>query len=797
VIMFAGHDRTYNAPAHARNAAAVVAAGGDDPLAKRMMLGQTTAWDLFTVLRRPDLSCTSWADKTLDALLASGGRKIPCTDCEDSGWYALVGQDPDLLTHLLRREGDGVQVLTAAGTWEQFNGTGRARIIDPEIAEDLADAVQSGAGGLLLRYVTPRAWLPPDTVMTAGAMPILAADAPNDTADEEGWTPFAVVDELDPGAVLDLIRLAPGPKVQIYDPNNGGWIADAAMLASLQSVKPPPLVELTAEQLPDIVAQVDASAPEFVDKAKEKVKEKAEEATTAAVSPDPRAEKLRRYWSIGGKGGAKIRWGTHGDWTRCFKYLSKYLGVRAKGYCQNMHKRNTGIYTGSRLNASGAVPAISSLISSLQIGAWVPENEGDYAMANGIKDGVYAERLDDAVLIRALTAGGFPVKPPDDWFGDPHLPGPTPLTVDDDGRVSGHIATFDVTHIGLPGRVHAPKSRSNYAYFKTGLLRTAGGKDVSVGQLTLAGGHAPLSADASRAVAHYDNTASAVADVNVGEDRHGIWVAGSLRPDIKPEQVRVLRASAPSGDWRPINGNLELVAVCQVNVPGFPVARARVASGAITAMVAAGARPLAVIKASAIADAAVEERIASLERSLAEMTGADEPDLVEFNDGVPAESVISLSEEELPEVPEPSLTTNEAVLRARQRVQASAERREAERVARRAEIRARVHGTDAEEELAVEEMITAAITAAAAGKKPKGSMPDGSFPIATVSDLKKAVKAFGRAKPSHKAAVKRHIISRARALKHTELIPDNWKPVAAAGVVTAAAADAATFPDER
>lgn len=61
------------------------------------------------------------------------------------------------------------------------------------------------------------------------------------------------------------------------------------------------------------------------------------------------AETLRRYWSSG-KGGAKIRWGTGGDWTRCVKQLSKYLGPRAKGYCQKMHKRNTGVYTGSRSN---------------------------------------------------------------------------------------------------------------------------------------------------------------------------------------------------------------------------------------------------------------------------------------------------------------------------------------------------------------------------------------------------------------------------------------------------------------
>lgn len=61
------------------------------------------------------------------------------------------------------------------------------------------------------------------------------------------------------------------------------------------------------------------------------------------------AETLRRYWSTGA-GASKIRWGTPGDWGRCNKQLSKYMGARAKGYCQLMHIRNTGVGTGSRLN---------------------------------------------------------------------------------------------------------------------------------------------------------------------------------------------------------------------------------------------------------------------------------------------------------------------------------------------------------------------------------------------------------------------------------------------------------------
>jgi hypothetical protein len=157
-----------------------------------------------------------------------------------------------------------------------------------------------------------------------------------------------------------------------------------------------------------------------------------------------------------------------------------------------------------------------------------------------------------------------------------------------------------------------PRSKSNYAYFHTGVVRTDAGTDVPVGQLTLAGGHASLEASAMEAVKHYDDTASAIADVHAGEDSYGIWVAGSLRPEARPEQIRALRASAPSGDWRPIRGALELVAVCQVNVPGFPIARARVASGAVMALVAAGASTLAKLKADPIAEMA--SRISRLEK---------------------------------------------------------------------------------------------------------------------------------------------------------------------------------------
>lgn len=207
-----------------------------------------------------------------------------------------------------------------------------------------------------------------------------------------------------------------------------------------------------------------------------------------------------------------------------------------------------------------------------------------------IIDGEYVEIRDDSLAVsRALTAGGGPLFPPAEWFSDPGFDRPMPISVTADGRIKGHIAAWRTDHIGMPPNTKPPRSRSDYAFFKTGVIQVDNGEEVQVGQLTLAGGHAPMTAGADDAVKHYDDTQSAVADVTVGEDEFGIWVSGGVRPGVTDEQIRALRASAPSGDWRPIDGSLELVAICQVNTPGFPIARAMVASGEVTALVAAGA----------------------------------------------------------------------------------------------------------------------------------------------------------------------------------------------------------------
>lgn len=220
----------------------------------------------------------------------------------------------------------------------------------------------------------------------------------------------------------------------------------------------------------------------------------------------------------------------------------------------------------------------------------------------------------EAASVTPISAAGGPVKPPAEWFDDPGLEDTVPFTIEDSGRVYGYFALKGQCHIGVQDRcVQPPPSESEFAYFTTGALTAEGCDcDIRVGTITMDTGHADLADDHRAAAAHYDHTGTVVADVTVGEDERGFWVAGALRPDLSDEQIRKLKASALSGDWRPIGTGLELVGLLAVNVPGFPVVKSRVASGRPTALVAAGAKPLAVKQ---------EERLDPVKSQLADIEG--------------------------------------------------------------------------------------------------------------------------------------------------------------------------------
>jgi hypothetical protein len=283
-------------------------------------------------------------------------------------------------------------------------------------------------------------------------------------------------------------------------------------------------------------------------------------------------QRLRDYWTKGA-GAAKIAWGTPNDLTRCHKYLVKYVGpTYAWGTCQNLHK--------------------------VALGTWNENHRG-----RGTKSVLKAAIDDDDPAIIALIDAAFAAAAeleddmetlahPLEWFQDPGFEAPTPLTITSDGRVLGHLASWETCHVGITGEcIKPPHSNTDYAHFRTGEVETADGELVAVGQITMDTGHAEKGDGPQAAVSHYDNTGTGVADVNAGEDAHGIWVAGAMRPGVSEQQMYVLKATgALSGDWRRIGGNLELVAALAVNVPGFPIPRvamAAAASGQTLSLIAA------------------------------------------------------------------------------------------------------------------------------------------------------------------------------------------------------------------
>jgi hypothetical protein len=247
------------------------------------------------------------------------------------------------------------------------------------------------------------------------------------------------------------------------------------------------------------------------------------------------------------------------------------------------------IYHGGRIRAATLcdIPAFIEAYIAL-----TDENGNVIAAGKTYPDLVLSSGKSSVSRRSALLAHAGPAwKPPAEWFENPQLSMPVGIQVTDDGRVYGHAAQWGSCHIGQTGVCVQPPREDHHPYFMTGELTASDGQKIPVGQITVHTGHAPTHLKATPATEHYDNTGYAVADVTVGNDSHGIWVAGAIRPGVDPQLIHELRAAGQvSGDWRRIGGQLRLVGLLGVNVPGFPVPnmRARVASGEVQALVAAG-----------------------------------------------------------------------------------------------------------------------------------------------------------------------------------------------------------------
>ena len=286
-----------------------------------------------------------WADRlwsghkaeTLGKL--SGDDRLP---------WGMVQTDPthtyDVVVGLRSVEGD-----TWCGQWG-VPIVGEPMQLDPDEIVAYIDAVESGAKGLILSAVRPQAFL--------GAAPAATKMAPTELP--EGARIFAVVDDLDRDAIIELYAIAAGGK--IWRRHAGGWYVDPGVATVLRSLKPPPTRVVPEELIASVLRQVDESTKE--DEYEETDPKKFHASALLPAAADIHAHeseivverallaaskygrgmpaKLQRYWLFG-EGAAKVRWGTPGAWRRCFRQLSKYMSPgKAKGACTNLSQKLGG-----------------------------------------------------------------------------------------------------------------------------------------------------------------------------------------------------------------------------------------------------------------------------------------------------------------------------------------------------------------------------------------------------------------------------------------------------------------------
>lgn len=280
-----------------------------------------------------------------------------------------------------------------------------------------------------------------------------------------------------------------------------------------------------------------------------------------------------RDWDGDAAAGRVFSWATDGDTTDWGRYARAFLRKDDDADPETKGAYSFGIadvIDGTLTIVPRGVFAAAAAVQGARTG----DEPSEADAMRSVLSGIY-RRLDrtppwaEAALMASSNVSRETL-PPLEYFTRP--PEVTPVTVDGD-RVSGYVATWGTCHVGLPGCTTAPASSTQYAHFLRKEQPTQDGTVVPVGVLTVGGGHADASLGLVPALAHYDDVGTAVAKVFAGEDEHGIWVAGWVLPYADPVKVQQLSDLDVSGDWRRAGGNLELIAVCAVNTPGFPVLR--------------------------------------------------------------------------------------------------------------------------------------------------------------------------------------------------------------------------------
>jgi 2'-5' RNA ligase len=386
--------------------------------------------------------------------------------------------DPDIVTDIARTKDGAWEIWHPRDGWESadFEQISTLHAVEPD-TEMLAEIVAAISAGdrLLLSYADPVAFLP--AVLATTGMP----------TEVEGAATYALVDEIDSTAVLDVLRIS-GESVSVRA--GGQWVDEGTTSTWLRKDFPDTLVEMDEDTARNVLAQVDSiheptfqssDIPDTIedsdpqpahevldlvasidtvfadviesigsedsDRDREHDRtllasvERIHELTTlwarrdlyrSSVNGHVRldlddlpfvaagpalggadrnrggAERLRRYWTRG-KGALKIRWGTKGDWRRCYRQLFKYMGPRAAGYCQLRHGERTGLFTGDKLHRAGVNAVRASVNISPEYRDKLVEIYGESVIASANAEaatGIMVALYPDPNLADALALDG-------------------------------------------------------------------------------------------------------------------------------------------------------------------------------------------------------------------------------------------------------------------------------------------------------------------------------------------------------------------------------------------------------
>lgn len=184
-----------------------------------------------------------------------------------------------------------------------------------------------------------------------------------------------------------------------------------------------------------------------------------------------------------------------------------------------------------------------------------------------------------------------------------------PLTILDDGSLYGHATLRYRCHGSFAACLPPPDSDGDFSRFLIGEAIPG----IPTGPIVLDTTHGVDERGRVKSSEWLADTGRAVADVTVGHDRHGMWVAGMVRPGITDREMAALRGSTLSAEWHPVGSRLRLVGILAVNGPGYLVQRHNVARNGVAASFTIGAR------CCPGESRTLDERVTTLERIAADL----------------------------------------------------------------------------------------------------------------------------------------------------------------------------------